>query len=100
MEVMYNRFPKKVQDKVPAMRRVAERSREQRMEKSLHSSTNDDRATLSTEPYYPCECVINGRMTRSRAPKHWFDNDADDRSDHSSDGETTITGKEEKEVYV
>jgi hypothetical protein len=43
--------------------------------------------------------IANCRITRSRAPKHWFDNDADDRSIHSSDGET-ITGKEEKEEYV
>lgn len=52
VEVMYNRFPKKMQDKLPAMRRVAEKSKEQRRERSLHLSTNDDRATISTEPYY------------------------------------------------
>jgi hypothetical protein len=46
--------------------------------------------------------MANDRITRSRAPKHWFDSDGDDdKSIHSSDGEATLRGKDEKdEEYV
>jgi hypothetical protein len=103
VEFTYDHSPKKLQPKLSAMRKISEKCKEQRRERSLHLATRDDRTTISTEPYPLLKCMANDRITRSRAPKHWFDNDGDgdDKSLHSSDGETTLTGRDEKdEEYV
>ena len=99
VELIYDRLlPKKLQAKLPRLRKISEACKEER-NATLGTSSDTRSNVIMREGYLTPTVLSNSRKSGREPNKNWFDVDVeDDKSLHSS--EVTVSGRDEEEGKV